>query len=274
MNAQTPIFELWFEDSAGNRDTLWFGYDPTATRGVDDHLGEANIMGEPYDSTLFVFFTDAGEDSGFRTTLPIKTTTSTFMMKTQLMSQVYHPLEIGIIAKNWPLSISWPTNELKGYTNQSMFVMTGFYPSGCWFDCLSCGNWPDPFTIMEEISEIEVFPDYFCKYFNEISPDTINLLYVSSEYGTLVEELKHNNIDIKYSVLEKTVKISRINNHLSFHVNVLDMSGRKVLARDFIGITEQSIIISMDNFRKGIYLIVVSDYTSKQKLAIQKITVL
>lgn len=274
LHGQPKVFEIWFEDSVGNRDTLWFGYDPSATFGVDEHLGEVNIMGEPYDSTLFVFFTDAGEDSGFRATLPIKTTTSTFLMKTQLISQTYYPLEIGIVAKNWPLCISWPINELKGFSDQSKFVMTSFYPAGCWFDCISCGNWPNPFTVMEEISTIEVYTDYFCKYLNEISPDTINLLYVSSEYGTYVEKLKAKNINIKHNALENRMEIELIKTPLPFHVRIIDMFGRNVFMKEFIETSEQSIKIPLENLRKGIYLVVVTDCTSKQQLATQKITVL
>ena len=29
--AQSQIFPIWFEDAAGNKDTLWFGYDLAAT---------------------------------------------------------------------------------------------------------------------------------------------------------------------------------------------------------------------------------------------------
>jgi hypothetical protein len=56
---QEYSFPLYFEDAVGNKDTLNFGFDQSASFGVDENLGEANIIGQPYDSTFFVFFTDA-----------------------------------------------------------------------------------------------------------------------------------------------------------------------------------------------------------------------
>ena len=38
---------FWAEDALGNRDSVWFIGTPTATEGIDEHLGEVNLYGVP-----------------------------------------------------------------------------------------------------------------------------------------------------------------------------------------------------------------------------------
>lgn len=277
---QTKVFELWFEDSAGNRDTLWFGYDSTATVGVDKQLGEVNIMGEPYDSTLFVFFTDALSDEptpSLEMTYPCN-----FVLKTQFIKDIYYPHEIGIIAKNWPVKISWQSSDFKGQTEQYWqsewekyysFIMTSWHPPGGWFDAKGCGQWPTnlQYTNMEEVGEVEVMPEHFCRYINDISPDTIHVLHLASERTTGVKNLQNNHIAIKFSADDQVITI---NNTTPFQLSIIDLYGRIVFTKDYSDPLDQSIALTTQEFRKGIYLVIATDCTSKQPLAIQKITVL
>lgn len=52
----TPEFEfqLYFEDAAGNRDTVTLGYDQLATGGIDIDFGEVDIIGHSWDDSLDV----------------------------------------------------------------------------------------------------------------------------------------------------------------------------------------------------------------------------
>lgn len=59
--AQTPEFEfpLYFEDAAGNKDTITLGYDALATDSIDTIFGEINTLNQPWsDSTFEVRITD------------------------------------------------------------------------------------------------------------------------------------------------------------------------------------------------------------------------
>lgn len=52
-------FQLYFEDAAGNRDTITLGYDPLATEKIDTAFGEENLINQPWsDSTFEVRITD------------------------------------------------------------------------------------------------------------------------------------------------------------------------------------------------------------------------
>jgi hypothetical protein len=280
LHGQPKVFELWFEDSAGNRDTLWFGYDPTATFGVDEHLGEVNLMGEPYDSTLFAFFTDALSDE---TTPSIEMTyPSNYIMKTQFVKDIYYPHEIGVIAKNWPVKISWQSADFKGQTEQYWqsewakyysFIITSWHPPGGWFDAKGCGQWPTnlQYTNMEEVEEVEVMPEHFCRYINEISPDTIHVLHLASERTTNIKTIKKQLALIEFSLADQVITIT---GNSSYQVSIIDSWGRNVLNKNPSGFLENTINISTNELRKGIYVVIVTGYISKQQLAIKKITVL
>lgn len=56
LNGQpTAMFEatIWFEDAAGNRDSIVVGYDTLATEDIDPAFGEAEIT-SPFDSVFEV----------------------------------------------------------------------------------------------------------------------------------------------------------------------------------------------------------------------------
>ena len=46
--AQSFSFELYFEDANGAKDTLEFGYDPSATDSIDPIFQEINIIAQPW----------------------------------------------------------------------------------------------------------------------------------------------------------------------------------------------------------------------------------
>lgn len=58
MNGQEFIFEMYFEDAIGNKDTLVIGYDINATDSIDSVFGEKNIISVPLDSLFDVRMTD------------------------------------------------------------------------------------------------------------------------------------------------------------------------------------------------------------------------
>lgn len=47
-------FQLYFEDAAGNKDTVTLGYDALASGGIDSDFGEVDIVGQPWSESLDV----------------------------------------------------------------------------------------------------------------------------------------------------------------------------------------------------------------------------
>jgi len=43
---------FWVEDATGEKDSCWFIGTPTATDGIDEHLGEVNLYGVPSEKDL------------------------------------------------------------------------------------------------------------------------------------------------------------------------------------------------------------------------------
>lgn len=55
---QSFLFQLFFLDAQGNRDTIILGTDDLATDTIDTALGEVNIIGVPIDTGLDIRITD------------------------------------------------------------------------------------------------------------------------------------------------------------------------------------------------------------------------
>jgi uncharacterized protein YnzC (UPF0291/DUF896 family) len=51
-NLNRAIVKMWAVDSENNRDSVEFGYDKNATVGIDSQLGEKDILGQAFNSTL------------------------------------------------------------------------------------------------------------------------------------------------------------------------------------------------------------------------------
>jgi hypothetical protein len=283
--AQPKIFPIWFEDAAGNKDTLWFGYDAAATAGLDVALGEHNIQGEPFDSTFFVFFTDAGAQTQLADPVSFPVAKSTFMMKKQWVDKTYKPLEIGIVAHNWPVKISWPNQEIQGYSDtyeptewskDYSFIMTSFYPAGCWFDCFTCGWWPtsSAFTNMETTSEVETQPSYFCRYLHEALPDTVRLLYVASERISGVQDFENSTFSIRYLRSTSELNISSSSCFVpQVDVLVSDVWGRTVTLGGINPISDSELNIPFAQAMRGVYFARVLDKASRKQLANKRIIV-
>ena len=281
--AQSQIFPIWFEDAAGNKDTLWFGYDLAATAGLDVALGEHNIQGEPFDSTFFVFFTDAGAQTQLADPVSFPVAKSTFMMKKQWVDKTYNPLEIGIVAHNWPVKISWPNQELQGYSDTYeptewskyySFIMTSFYPAGCWFDCFICGWWPtsSAFTNMETTSEVETQPSYFCRYLHEALPDTVRLLYAASEQITGLEQQVLSPIHIRSDKNTRSIVLDNLPDSESFTLTMYDLMGQCLLNSTWAS-NGSAWNVPLNPEMKGVFLVQIDANNAKSNSQIFKIAI-
>lgn len=131
----TPQFELrlYFEDAAGNRDTLIIGDDPMATNLIDTIFGEENIINHVWDSIFEVRVSNKyWENYPFADTALIQT-----------KKQIVNKEEVGnnytifdIKAKNWPVVISWDSTLFSGQNDTLQYA-------GTWMTAWGYGQWWD-----------------------------------------------------------------------------------------------------------------------------------
>ncbi len=119
-------FEMYFEDSLGNKDTLIMGYDILATDTIDSIFGEINIVSVPLDSVFGVRITNEWYSGGYET----------FHTKKQIVSYncvswPYTIVTVDIKTKNWPVTASWDDTVFYD-TCRNGSVFTSVNPGGWW----------------------------------------------------------------------------------------------------------------------------------------------
>jgi hypothetical protein len=152
-NAQEEFsFQLYFEDAAGNRDTLILGYDDNATTYIDVAFGEENIIAQPWDSIFDTRITDEYWNRVFYS----PSGPGTFHTKKQIITfdapSVYINFVIDMKVVHWPITLSWDSfvfNETN-FTNGS-FITSAQY--GVW------GDWGVPVHYVSQENTYQVYPD-------------------------------------------------------------------------------------------------------------------
>ncbi|MCB0434441.1 MAG: T9SS type A sorting domain-containing protein, partial [Mangrovimonas sp.] len=124
-------FELFFEDSEGNQDSIVLGYDQNATDDIDSAFGEDNIISVPYNSGLDVRVTDEQKAlTNFPNPIP-----ATYHTKTQIIQKncptSFSVLAIDIVTENWPVTITWNSTLFNDICRNGS-VFTSINPGGWW----------------------------------------------------------------------------------------------------------------------------------------------
>ena len=131
---QEFVFDLYFQDNQGNRDTITLGYDHSATDSIDISQGEIDILGYPLDTTFDVRISNIWENKRFGNNVNF------FQTKRQILNNscnAFFPVvTIDIYCKNWPVLISWDSTLFTDACNLGS-LMTSVIPGG-WFD-VCCG---------------------------------------------------------------------------------------------------------------------------------------
>ena len=284
--SQKYSFPLYFEDSAGNRDTLYFGEDPSSTFGIDEQFGEKNLINKPLDSTFDVFFTDAvtGEmyDGGFDCYLE-KPQTLTYISKKQFNDfhyNLYDWIELGMIAKNWPVTISWNQVEMKDYVskqgnaNWNLYLFSWNPPVSLVGDVHCCGYWPNDYTILNNTSQVEVEKSNFCHYASTISKDSVNLFFIHYSFYTGIADLVKGNISFRYDPKEKFISFLNNGELKSGNIEVCDILGRVRIRKSIDNFTNTNLKIDAGSLSKGTYIIRFFPISSHSNSLTQKIQVL
>jgi len=122
-------FQIYFEDTFGNKDTLTLGYDINGTDTIDTALGELNIISSPIDTSLDVRISNEWYNREFLSTV------GTFHTKRQIVEENcgnwFSISTIDIYTDNWPVTASWDST-LFNYLCINGSVFTSVNPGGWW----------------------------------------------------------------------------------------------------------------------------------------------
>jgi len=264
---QEYCFPLYFEDAAGNRDTVYFVQASSATFWIDEQLGEVNLLNQPIDTIFEVFFTDAAFDACYFDFDQIPT----FISKKQFisLSKLYDWYELGMIARNWPVTITWDQGEMKNYVAQkgwsycNLFLYSWNPPTSLLGDVHCCGNWPNDYTLLNDTSRMTIDKSNFCHYASPlISKDSVNLFFIKYSDFTGTDETTTGGITCRYASGKKAIVIENNSDTQLSAIEVFDIQGRKRLTEYMESDQCNNLEIEANTLSKGSY-IVVATFTGK-----------
>lgn len=129
LKGQEFSFQMYFEDAAGNQDTIILGYDPEGTAVIDSIFGEENISTVPLSQGLDVRISN---EMRFNPTDP---TSKKIEAKKQIVGKncfsQFDIIGIDILTDDWPVTASWDSTLFQDLCiNYS--VLTSVNPGGWW----------------------------------------------------------------------------------------------------------------------------------------------
>lgn len=248
--AQEFSFQMFFEDAAGNKDTLTIGYDPNGTDTIDAQLGEVNIISTPLDSAFDVRITNEWfnrEAYGMPGTFHTKNQ----IVKKQPCGFITSINSIDILTDNWPVAVHWDSTVFNdSCLNGSLF--TSVNPGGWW-------DTPGFVAVLAGQSHIVFIPneDSFSNSYNYIndSNDTLDVFWQTFGDSTLlipsVGELNlKNQVDLFPNPAGRILNytLNRQGAEIEY-VRLFDIAGKPVQ----VSMQENS--IDLTGVRDGIYFI-------------------
>jgi hypothetical protein len=151
--AQSFSFELYFEDATGAKDTLEFGYDPTATDSIDPTFQETNIIAQPWSSQFearIIVLTNPYA-FGFEeyATVPEAGHLKKQIKLEDCLDQSVHISMIQMKNAVYPVTITWD-HTLFNDICRSNTIITDWHP-GVWFDAIIGSNPQLPYELKLDV---------------------------------------------------------------------------------------------------------------------------
>jgi hypothetical protein len=244
LNAQQFSFNMVFQDSLGNTDTLIFGYDPEATWGIDIEFGEENIHGEPIDTTFDVRVSD--EIDRHHDTINIY---DTFSLKKMIVKEDCDrwptPIPINIRCDNWPVTAYWDSSLF--YTEcLEGSVFTSVHPGGWW----DVGSASDLWRILLSQKSQVTFSTNIRDYAEQ---DSIAVFWVAMatkwHLFTSVESLDKKSIQLYPNPTDGNLYYDNKYTSTIDHLEIIDLAGT------IHPVPNKSGTIETENLPPGIFLL-------------------
>jgi hypothetical protein len=166
---------MYFEDATGQKDTLTFGYDATATDSIDASFQETNIITQPwsnqFEGRICVFETPYFSGEEFDTASVVGHLKKQ-IKKEDCLDQSLYVSVIQLKNAVYPVSISW---DYSLFTDQcrSNSIITDWHPGG-WFDAI-IGNNPQYPTILKDLDS--AFYTHTSTHHIDNNQDTTDVLF-------------------------------------------------------------------------------------------------
>lgn len=184
---------VYFEDSAGYKDTIVLGYDPLASYDIDTSFGEINIIDSSYNDNFEVraaIYAYDGNNYGY---LP-RIIESKKMIVGNVCSNPSstgegNAIMVVIKSQNWPISMQWDSALFQVDCN---FIVIVDCTPGAWFDVCGAGH-PHLFFEMRLSDSVSY---YDTKFKIETEQDTLSALFFRffSDFGSGVDDAPESKI--------------------------------------------------------------------------------
>lgn len=119
---------MYFEDTANNRDTLYFGFDSASTDSIDLSFGEVDISAIRPDSIFSIRITDEYHKN---LSWPSYFDFHTKKQIVNYQCPYFKIIQFEIISRNWPVKASWDSSLFSGICLNGTLI-TGTPPGGWW----------------------------------------------------------------------------------------------------------------------------------------------
>lgn len=250
--------QIYFMDSKGNKDTVTVGYSKFASNdSLYSALGEFEIPDEKIDTNFFIGISNVRSEPTLYKYQ--KTSFRTKVKYADFKEPDYRrTLNIDVICKHFPLTISWNNNEFID-SIRSKSCITSIDPGG-WFDVAGFIEFLGK-TSSTILSESDLFhDDNNTFYIDSIhsKPVKVGSLYVGfleNKYSLGTNLLKENSIYLYPNPCENFITIKSGNEYLK-QIQFFDLTGRMIT---FESLNKKEEIIDISNLKSGLYLLKILD---------------
>jgi hypothetical protein len=249
-NSQEFSFQMFFSDAIGNKDTITFGYDSSATDTIDAVFGEVDIIDVPFDTSLDVRVTNEWQN---RNHLGIP---GSFHTKKQITPKGSIN-SLDIITKYWPVTASWDTALFIEYERKGS-VITSLTPGGWWDTGSPSDLWRQELLRSGTVMFTSNFQHWFEPYFSYIndSNDTIPVFWqIFADTTFLYVGVNELTTDRQKAVIFPNPAMDKFNIRVPaqfgeiFSIEMFSSAGKLVLK------TTKTTDINIIGFERGLYLV-------------------
>ncbi len=246
--AQQFTFQLNFEDSASNRDTLTFGYDSLATFGIDTQFNEQDMFGTPFDSVFEVRTSDGNTEGNVPPTFFIKTQ----IIPTPCDITYGEWIQIDLTCNNWPLTVSWDSTLFQDTCRTKTYITD-------WITGDVGPHKPTHNSFLADSNHI-TFPYNQAPYLQySYKGDSIRVFYLTISdiwphyIGGMGDAIsKQFDIHLYPIPVANTLFIKEVNNKVIHSVKILDIMGRTMTIKSINRSNRQ---LDVHNLEPGIYIL-------------------
>lgn len=246
--SQEFVFPMYFEDAIGNRDTLFFGYDISATDSIDEIFGEQNIIDLPLNDALDVRVTDAYSYHS-----------PTYHTKKQIINNSCNipyttlpVIKFDIKCSNWPITASWDSDLFTDVCNYYSDFASYPYYDALW-DVVNLTDFSVSLRSQSSITFNKCDCESSSCYNSYIdNNDTLFLFYLGIDDEQIMVDIESNRLS------KNKIEIHNHNDNLFIEIidkdyvidnaQIVDMNG-KVIIKDHTN------NVDISDLTYGIYLL-------------------